>query len=116
MEKLVRCSATLAHEWPNGFLKQSDPISRPKGRFGVGGAVDLCVLRVCQGLHKKNLITVMCGDAMAKTSYDHLIVAFYLPVSLWMVYSRFRVFGTKMGTQVANTFADKLCTITSRKI
>lgn len=61
-------------------------------KCGVGGPVDLRVVRVSQGLHKAIPITLIGGDVMATSGYNRLIIAFYLFVSLRVICSRCHVF------------------------
>lgn len=61
-------------------------------RCGFGGPKDLRVVRVIPGLLQETSSTLMGGDVLAKAGYNHIIIAFYLFISLWMVNSSCLVF------------------------
>lgn len=82
----------------------------------MGRPVESRVVCISQGLHKEILTALTGGVIMAWAYYDCLIIALHQSVSLCVVASRCRVFCTKIGTQGAAAFAEKLCTVVGKKI
>lgn len=81
----------------------------------VGGPVTLAVVCVEQRLNKIIPICLLGGEALVEEDDNRILRSFYLSASFFVACSRRHVFCTERGTQKAKTFADKLCTVASKK-